>query len=50
MAKNELKKNQLNYLEVIALSVAIIAPTFAMSMNVTLMAGIAAYSTGLVFL
>ncbi|RMC98375.1 APC family permease [Clostridium autoethanogenum] len=49
MAKNELKKNQLNYLEVIALSVAIIAPTFAMSMNVTLMAGIASYSTGLVF-
>lgn len=49
MAKNELKKNQLNYLEVIALSVAIIAPTFAMSMNVSLMASIASYSTSLVF-
>lgn len=49
MAKNELKKNQLNYLEVIALSVAIIAPTFAMSMNVSLMASVASYSTSLVF-
>ncbi|OBR92328.1 MULTISPECIES: APC family permease [Clostridium] len=46
---NALKKNQLNFVEVIALSVAIIAPTFAMSMNVGLMASTVSYSVSAVF-
>lgn len=50
MKNNKLKKDQLNYLEVIAMSVAIIAPTFAMSMNVSLLASVASYSVSLVFL
>lgn len=36
-------------MEVIALSIAIIAPTFAMSMNVGLMAGTVSYSVSLMF-
>lgn len=50
MKNNQLKQDQLNYLEVIAMSVAIIAPTFAMSMNVSLLASVASYSVSLVFL
>lgn len=47
---NNLENNQLNFVEVIALSVAIIAPTFAMSMNVGLMASTVSYSVSMVFL
>lgn len=50
MKNNELRQEQLSYLEVIAMSVAIIAPTFAMSMNVSLLASVASYSVSLVFL
>ena len=47
---NNLKNNQLNIVEVIALSVAIIAPTFAMSMNVGLMVSTVSYSVSIVFI
>ncbi|WP_100487256.1 APC family permease [Sporolactobacillus pectinivorans] len=48
--KKTLKKNQLNFLEVIALSIAILAPTFASSMNFGLIASSASYSVSLVFI
>ncbi|WP_096232167.1 APC family permease [Thermoanaerobacterium sp. RBIITD] len=46
---NTLKEDALNFLEVVALSVAIIAPTFAMSMNVGLMAQQVSFSVSTVF-
>lgn len=48
--KTSLKKNQLGFLEVIALSVAILAPTFASSMNFGMVATNAGYSVSLVFI
>ncbi|PJI07495.1 MULTISPECIES: APC family permease [Clostridium] len=50
MAKSNLKKDNLSIIETIALSVAIIAPTAAMSINVSLMAGSASFSVPLIFL
>ena len=47
--KTSLKKDQLGFLEVIALSVAILAPTFASSMNFGMIATNAGYSVSLVF-
>lgn len=50
MAENtSLRKNRLGFLEVIALSVAIVAPTFASSMNFGMIATNAGYSVSLVF-
>lgn len=50
MEKNNLKSNQLNFFEVIAMSVAIMAPSFAMASNTSFVAKIASYSVALVFL
>lgn len=49
MAKSNLKKDNLSIIETIALSVAIIAPTAAMSINVSLMAKNASFSVPLIF-
>ncbi|SMC23269.1 amino acid/polyamine/organocation transporter, APC superfamily (TC 2.A.3) [Clostridium acidisoli DSM 12555] len=46
----KLKKDNLNMIETIALSVAIIAPTAAMALNISLMAQTAGYSSPLIFL
>ncbi len=48
--QNNLKKEYLNLFEVIAFSVGLIAPTFAMAMNVGLMASTVSYSVSLIFL
>lgn len=48
--KTSLKKNQLGFLEVVALSVAIIAPTFASSMNFGMIVSDAGYSIELVLI
>lgn len=50
MESNSLKKNHLNILETAAMSVAIMAPTAAMALNVALMAHISGYSISLVFI
>ncbi len=50
MAKSKLKQNQLNFFEVIAMSVAIMAPTFAMASNTPMLAGVSGYSLGLAFI
>ncbi|MDS0526265.1 APC family permease [Clostridium sp. SHJSY1] len=50
MEKLSLKKDNLSIIETIALSVAIIAPTAAMSLNVSLMAEKCSFSAPLVFL
>lgn len=50
MEKSSLKKDNLNIIETIALSVAVIAPTAAMALNISLMAETASFSTPLVFL
>lgn len=50
MKNSDLKKDNLNIIETIALSVAIIAPTAAMALNISLMAQTAGYSAPLVFL
>lgn len=49
MEKSGLKKNNLSVIETIALSVAIIAPTAAMSLNISLMAKTASFSSPLIF-
>ncbi|OBR94213.1 MULTISPECIES: APC family permease [Clostridium] len=46
----KLRQNELSYLEVVALPVAMIAPSSAMALNVPLMASICSYSVSLVFL
>jgi amino acid transporter len=48
--KEHLKSDELNLFQVIAMSVAIMAPVMAMAMNVGLMAADVGYSVGLVFL
>ncbi len=50
MAKGFLKSDQLNVIQTTALSVAILAPTYAMSVNVAFMASVAGASGPLVFL
>ncbi|KZL89019.1 APC family permease [Clostridium magnum] len=50
MENNKLQKDHLTYLETIALSVAIMAPTAAMALNVSLMASVSSYSISLVFI
>lgn len=50
MENRKLKKDNLNMFETIALSVAIIAPTAAMALNISLMAQTAGYSSPLIFL
>lgn len=50
MESKKLQKNHLNYVETIALSVAIMAPTAAMALNVSLMASVSSYSISLVSL
>lgn len=50
MEKSNLKKDNLSIIETIALSVAIIAPTAVMALNVSLMAEKAQFSAPLVFL
>ncbi len=50
MAKTSLKKDNLTIIETVALSVAVIAPTAAMSLNIAMMASTADYSAPLVFL
>ena len=50
MGDTKLKKNHLSYIETIAMSVAIMAPTAAMALNVSLMASVSGYSISLVFL
>lgn len=50
MEKLSLKKDNLSIIETIALSVAIIAPTAAMALNVSLMAETCSFSAPLVFL
>lgn len=50
MEKLSLKKDSLSIIETIALSVAIIAPTAAMALNVSLMAVTCSFSVPLVFL
>jgi len=50
MEDTRLKKNHLSYIETIAMSVAIMAPTAAMALNVSLMASVSGYSISLVFL
>jgi amino acid transporter len=47
---NQLKKNQLSYVEAMAISVAIMAPTAAMALNTSLTASIAGVSVPLTFL
>ncbi|AAK78828.1 amino acid transporter [Clostridium acetobutylicum] len=49
MANSNLKKDNLSIIETIALSVAIIAPTAAMSINVSLMSLSASFSEPLIF-
>lgn len=49
MENPKLKKNYLSVVEIVALSVAIMAPTASMSLNVSLVAGIASYSVAFVF-
>lgn len=49
MAKTTLKKDNLSILETVALSVAIIAPTAAMSLNISLMAQTSGFSSPLIF-
>ncbi|PLR89821.1 APC family permease [Bacillus sp. T33-2] len=46
----QLKKNQLSYVEAMAISVAIMAPTAAMALNTSLTASIAGVSVPLIFL
>lgn len=50
MESSKLKKDNLNIIETVALSVAIIAPTAAMALNVSLMAGTGGISEPLIFL
>ncbi len=50
MENRKLKKDNLNMFETIALSVAIIAPTAAMALNISLMSETAGYSSPLIFL
>lgn len=50
MEKSGLKKDNLSVVETIALSVAIIAPTAAMALNISLMAESCSFSAPLVFL
>ncbi|HEY8803958.1 MAG TPA: APC family permease [Clostridium sp.] len=50
MKETNLKKDNLNVIETVALSVAIIAPTAAMSLNISLMAKTASFSSPLIFL
>ncbi|WP_010239121.1 APC family permease [Clostridium arbusti] len=50
MENTKLKKNHLSMLETIAMSVAIMAPTASMALNVSLMAGVSSYSVTLVFI
>jgi amino acid transporter len=50
MSNSKLKKDNLNMIETVALSVAIIAPTAAMALNISLMASTAGYSSPLIFL
>jgi len=50
MGKSGLKKDNLSIIETVALSVAIIAPTAAMALNVSLMAVTCSFSAPLVFL
>lgn len=50
MKNSGLKKDNLNMFETIALSVAIIAPTAAMALNISLMSETAGYSSPLIFL
>lgn len=50
MEKSGLKKDNLSVIETIALSVAIIAPTAAMALNISLMAETCSFSAPLVFL
>lgn len=50
MEKSGLKKDNLSIIETVALSVAIIAPTAAMSLNISLMAQTCSFSAPLVFL
>jgi amino acid transporter len=47
---SQLKKNQLSYVEAMAISVAIMAPTAAMALNTSLTASIASFSVPLIFL
>jgi amino acid transporter len=47
---SQLKKNQLSYVEAMAISVAIMAPTAAMALNTSLTASIAGFSVPLIFL
>lgn len=47
---SQLKKNQLSYVEAMAISVAIMAPTAAMALNTSLTASIAGVSVPLIFL
>jgi amino acid transporter len=47
---SQLKKNQLSYIEAMAISVAIMAPTAAMALNTSLTASIAGASVPLIFL
>lgn len=49
-AHTSLKKDQLGFFEVVALSVAIIAPTFASSMNLGMMVSSAGSAIGFVFI
>lgn len=50
MAKTGLKKDNLTIIETVALSVAVIAPTAAMSLNIAIMASTSRFSSPLVFL
>ena len=50
MGKSGLKKDNLSIIETVALSVAIIAPTAAMALNISLMAVTCSFSAPLVFL
>ena len=50
MAKSGLKKDNLTIIETIALSIAVIAPTAAMSLNISIMAKTSGFASPLVFL
>jgi amino acid transporter len=50
MEKQKLRSNQLNFFEVIALSVAIMAPTFAMASNTPWLSSEVGFSLSLVFI
>lgn len=50
MSKSSLKKDNLSIIETIALSVAVIAPTAAMALNIAIMAETSKFSSPLVFL